>query len=598
MNEIRFYPVINFITGPPGILRNGGIWRWIKKEFVNNEIPQFMTQVLHFVDFPVTKKTFDKWFSNGETLKDWIKKEKNEYNPKIFTDSGGFKLLYNKEYELSEFGIEPTQDKIFQLQLKYGADFVASLDYPIPPNLSKEEAEERMEKSIKNCIKLMQLIYDDYINSKDVFPYLAIHGRHAFEVKLYIEKLFNELEENGFYDESFGLALGSLVPVKNHYELLVEVAHAVKETLQEYDKKIDIHIFGISGYVIPFLAYLGVNSFDSNTYIQAAQNLRFLTPNFLQKDFYEISEEDLNLCGCKYCQYILNGGISTAKKLLRKKGNRTYKFNGDPITKSTIYAFIAMHNLNVQLNLINVLNKLKNRESIGEWLINYSKGRRKALSLIAKISRIDETLHNIIIDDNIISSHKTLHEFYSISTRRKIRLNLTPDAFNVSNMHDYSPEGKKVMLILPCTASKPYSKSRTHRRIINFLEKNNIPVSEIEIVTLSGMFGPVPRKYEDYPAVLEYEYVLSTKAKNRIDLIVSRLLQFLEDFGNKFDFILAYIASKAYREVIDSTNKKSKFNILLLPKKPRRSVSSELHKRENLEELLKVIKKFFKSNEI
>jgi len=591
MNKIRFYPVINFITGPPGVVRNGGIWRWIKKEFINNGIPQFMTQVLHFVDFPVTKKTFDKWFSNGETLKDWIKKEKNEYNPKIFTDSGGFKLLYNKEYELSEFGIEPTQDKIFRLQLKYGADFVASLDYPIPPSLNKKETEERMEKSIKNCIKLMQLIYDsDYITSKDVFPYLAIHGRHSFEFKLYIEKLFNELEENGFYDESFGLALGSLVPVKNHYELLIEITHAVEEALQEYNKKISVHIFGISGYVIPFLAYLGIKSFDSNTYIQTAQNLKFLTPNFLQKKFYEINEEDLNLCGCRYCQYLLNGGIGTAKRILREKGNRTFKFNGETITKSTIYAFIAMHNLNVQLRMINTLNRFKNRDSTAEWLINYSKGRNKASRLITKISRVDEILHNIVVD-NKMDTYKPRHEFYYVSTQRKIKLNINPNAFNINNIHDYLPKDKKIMLILPCTVTKPYFESRTYRYITNFLEKKHISIAKIEIVTLSGMFGPVPQKYEQHPAVLEYEYILSTRAKTRINLIIDRLQQFLERYQSKFNFTLAYITSRPYRQVIDLVNKKYKLDIILLPKKVRRAVSSELLRKENLEELLEVMRK-------
>ncbi len=381
--RIKFFPIVNFITGSPGILRNGGIWRWIKVEIIKKRIPNIMMQALHFVDFNVTSNIFNKWFE-GRTLKDWIREVDKNYTPKFFVDSGGFKHLHNKEYDLSDYNIKPTQEDIFMLQLRYGADFVASLDYPIPPNLNYKEARKRMELSIKNCLKLMELVYDKYSNC-NVFPYLVVHGRNGYEAKYYTQNLFKNLEEYGYLDKPFGIAIGSLVPIKNHYELLFEIICSIKNVIEQY-KKVNVHVFGISGYIIPFLIYLGIDSFDSNTYVQAAQNLRYIMEENYQKNFYAIDEKDLERCGCEYCLYLLNGGIENAKKILKSRGYLRHEFNGERINKSKIYSCIAMHNLEVQIRLINKLNGMKSKEEFLNWLINYSKGRYSGLKLISKLS--------------------------------------------------------------------------------------------------------------------------------------------------------------------------------------------------------------------
>ncbi len=49
INTPAFFPILNFMTGPPGIERNGGIWKYLKIEFIKNrKITHLMTQIMHF----------------------------------------------------------------------------------------------------------------------------------------------------------------------------------------------------------------------------------------------------------------------------------------------------------------------------------------------------------------------------------------------------------------------------------------------------------------------------------------------------------------------------------------------------------------------
>lgn len=590
-NDLTFFPVVNFITGPPGILRNGGIWKFVKSGIVNElQLPSLMTQVLHFTDFGVSKRVFDKWFKEGKTLKDWISEINPSYRPVIFADSGGFKLLYNSEYDLSSYGIRPTPESIFKLQMAYGADYVASLDYPIPPNLNKKEAKDRMDKSIKNAIKLMELVYDDY--DVHTFPYLAVHGRNSSEIKEYLNILFKELEESGFNEYKrypFGLAIGSMVPIKNHYELIVEIVYSLKDTLQNQlslRTKIPIHIFGISGKVIPFLYYLGIDSFDSNTYVKSAQNLRFFTSLSRTKNFYGISHNDL--CNCTYCQRLSGKNLQQAKKVLLGKSYSKHEFNGRLVIKSEIYAYIALHNLSLQLSVLDELKRY-NPSSIEfkEWLVEYAKADNRLVRVLSKLAKIDTDFQEISGKHNI--KLPKIDDFYEYSQKKEISLSLDPNQFNIGTMQYSIDPYKKVILILTCTSKKPYSKSRTHEQIFKFLKNSGIDISRIEKVTLSGLFGPVPERFESYDAILRYDYMLSSKTpKDKIELLVKRLVTFIEQHHRSSLHIIAYVASKPYRNIIKKAQKelrKKDINIILLPENPTKEVGGEVLKKKNLKEL-------------
>lgn len=557
-----------------------------------------MTQVLHFVDFNLNEKSFNEWFKDGKTLKDWIIQENPTYSPILFADSGGFKLLYNREYDLSKYQLKATPESVLDLQLKLGADYVASLDYPIPPGLNKKETNERMEKSIMNAVRLMELVYDSH--DVDVFPYLAVHGRSYEEIQYYVKRLFNLLEETGFNEYShypFGLAIGSMVPIKNHYELIVEIIKALKDTLLEIHsdpEKIPIHVFGISGRITPFMYYLGVNSFDSNTYVKAAQNLQFFVSYTQKKKFYTITNRDLDLC--PFCDCIRGRNLQKAKKILKSKSYSRYILNGKEVIKSDIYGIIALHNLSVQLNLIGELKKYnpKSRE-FKEWLVRYANSDNKLLKVVAKLSTIDEDFIDIATKFKLKLPKLSKGQFYA----QRISLKRDPTKFDITKTpYSVSPE-KRVILILSCTPKKPYSKSTTHKLIFRYLQEHGVDIKKIEKVTLSGMYGPVPQDFEKETSILEYDFVLSSRTpEEQITLVSTRLKEFLEVHA-KDKWVIAYIGGGPYRKIVQRVQKElnGKVSIILLPDETqlKRRVNSEVRKKTHLKTLVATLKGLLKN---
>ena len=148
----------------------------------------------------------------------------------------------------------------------------------------------------------------------------------------------------------------------------------------------------------------------------------------------------------------------------------------------------------------------------------------------------------------------------------------------------YKPKKKPVMLLLPCSSEKPYSKSRTHKAVYTELKKTGIDMGQIQKVTISGNYGPVPEEFENEKQIMQYEYMLNPNSKDRIELIVDRTVAFLKKHGGKYEMIVGYATSKAYRTVIEQALKEyGKGEVEPKDLKTRRGV--EMGRKSNLKQL-------------
>ena len=172
---------------------------------------------------------------------------------------------------------------------------------------------------------------------------------------------------------------------------------------------------------------------------------------------------------------------------------------------------------------------------------------------------------------------------------RPISMKLGPDDFNINKMR-YKPKKKPVMLLLPCSGEKPYSKSRTHKVVYTELKKTGIDAEQIQKVTISGNYGPVPEEFEDKKQIMQYEYMLNPNSKDRIELVVDRTVAFLKKHGGKYEMIVGYATSKAYRTVIERALKEyGKGEVE--PKDLRTKRGVEMGRKTNLKQLSDRIKK-------
>ncbi len=66
------------------------------------------------------------------------------------------------------------------------------------------------------------------------------------------------------------------------------------------------------------------------------------------------------------------------------------------------------------------------------------------------------------------------------------------------------PPSKSVLLLVPCSKTKPYRRSRSHRRFASALE-GLAPLERVHVVSVSSPIGLVPRELEDVPPARQYD---------------------------------------------------------------------------------------------
>lgn len=584
------YPVVSLMTGVTP--RGGGIWKYVLRDCMKQNIP-LLSQVLHFIDYNLSPKHVKYW--REKPLRERYREQYElgeDYNAPLFLDSGGFKLLYNSNLDLSEYQICTAKD-IVDLQIDLGGDIVATLDYPFPPNIKRDEAKKRMQKSASNVIETAK-----YLEDKDVTPYLYVccHGQTRDDIRNYVKDIFHQMKAEGFSD--FGIAIGSVVPLrsKRKYRKIIEIVKGAIEGIPEEKlENTPVHAFGIAGNFIPLLAYLGVDSFDSTSYIQAARRLSYIDPISMQnQSIYELEELE---CDCRICRQV---DLFEIQKALA--ANKSFKPVYTGKYKSEYYAYIALHNLEVDFGILENTKSAIQADDVTSAIIEQMEKEPHIKEAVEWLSRKDSKLRSQLTK-TILTMKKKRHSFFELlrnskqlllfedheeQQERTISLNFTPDSFVIPE--DYSPpDGKRILLIIPCSGKKPYSKSRTHSILMSkikdaFGEK----AKKVHKVTLSGLYGPVPVEFEHEKPVLEYDFRLHRLDEEQIELCASRIEEYLDKYASHYSTTLGYATSLAYRKVLEKVAK-SHDDFVLLPTKPRRRTISEFFRQCNTSELLDML---------
>jgi len=601
-----FLPIVNIITGPPPLFANGGVWRHIKIELLKKDkFPAIMSQILHFTDFNISTKCLDKWFE--ETIPDRIRDETGQ-SPFLFVDSGGYRLLYNTHLDIERYGFKPTVKDIMHLQARFGANAVATLDYPIPPGLNDIESKERIRKSIDNCVRTSEGSVD--ILGGETLVYMCVHGRDYAEARGTVSHLLNRLSHRNSNHAPMGIAIGSLVPLANTPKQVIDIVKGVMDAIRACDwidsSSVPVHAFGVSSRMMPVLAAMGVDSFDGTTYVQQAQSLRYRVPEgHSYRSFYDMEEID---CDCRYCRSLRKEDIELTKSLLRGRSQGKIVFAGKETIKSYIYALIALHNLQGSIDLAEQIRKSATSDKELKRLLIASSKDLKMRKTWAYLARYYPEVSQLLWETGFSVAHeratsvtrkgsaqeppipaesqKTQRPAERVS-RRVVSLTLGPEDFDLNKM-DYNPESKDVLLILPCTSQKPYSASPTHRFVRRALDDAGVDRRRYSKMTLSGNYGLVPEEFEKNPKIQSYDFYLSSHDHTRIELLTDRTRRFLQRNARVFNAIVSYCTAKSYREVIERALDGIP-NAVILPSPLRVRKASQFRKPENISQLTRVM---------
>jgi tRNA-guanine family transglycosylase len=129
-----------------------------------------------------------------------------------------------------------------------------------------------------------------------------------------------------------------------------------------------LHVFGISSSLMPILAYLGVDSFDSASFLYAALNGRYFLDDFRR---IHIDNVDFKECNCAICK---------DERYIKKMKNAKIRVK-DRVSPIAIHNLIKHH---TELEKIRTLI----REDISEvWtsILDRSKNNKRLNKAITKV---------------------------------------------------------------------------------------------------------------------------------------------------------------------------------------------------------------------
>ncbi len=197
----------------------------------------------------------------------------------IMTDSGAYQhMVYGR--------VDVGNREIVEYQERIGSDIAVILDIPTREGSSYGEALYSVEETLRRAREVV-----DIVSSSKALWVLPIQGGGYVDLVRRSAREASAIEGYSIY------GIGSPVTFLQgyRYSKIVEMIIAAKE---ELDPSMPVHLFG-AGHpmVIPFAVALGVDMFDSASYILYAKDNRYITEYGTER------LEDLEVfpCSCPVC---------------------------------------------------------------------------------------------------------------------------------------------------------------------------------------------------------------------------------------------------------------------------------------------------------
>jgi len=250
---------------------------------------------------------------------------------------------------------------------------------------------------------------------------------------------------------------------------------------------------------LPLLIYAGIDIVDSIAVIMKSRKGIYFTPYGEEK----LDEIEEYTCSCEYCR----NGVKNFYQLL-------------------------MHNYEVMKN---EMAMVKNAIEHGS-LRNIVEGKASTNVHIATILRLLDKKYNHFEKIWPVNGHQIIASCYSLDMPpiRRYRERII-DRYS-------KPESAKVLLLLPCSARKPYSVSKTHtliRKVINRISNRYI----IHEVILTSPLGIVPRELENFYPAAHYDISVTGYWNEEEKIMLQNMLdRYLQK--NKYDVIISHLPSE------------------------------------------------------
>ena len=337
----------------------------------------------------------------------------------IMTDSGAYQIL-----QYGEVDIDPIE--VIKFQQEIGSDIAVILDIPTGNARNRKQAEYSVSETLRRAKEALR-----YIDPENRIWVLPIQGGPFRDLVAKSSTEARALEGYKLY------ALGSPTVLLERYEYrtLLEMMYTARTRLPITRP---LHLFG-AGHpmIIPFAVALGVDLFDSASYILYARDERYMTPHRT----YRLRDLEYFPCSCPVCTKY------TPKELLE-------------MPKQERIRLLALHNLHVL------------RQTINEVKVAIKEGR--LWELLEERSRAHPSLSIAFTEFKKYSSFiEKLSPRVKASGVKGVFLYGPESLYNPKILHHqqhilgkYKPRKRGTLLLIPVDlGEKPFTRSKIYTKL-------------------------------------------------------------------------------------------------------------------------------------
>jgi len=379
-----------------------------------------------------------------------------DFDGVVMTDSGAYQILVYGD-------VEVTSEEIVRYQEEIDADIATILDIPTGWTNSRQQAQNTVNETLKRAKELAKIKTRDdiaWVGPVQGGKHLDLVARSARR----IGKLPFQIH-----------ALGSPTLVMEQYlfDVLVDMILTAKKNLP---LERPLHLFGAGHpFMFALAVALGCDLFDSAAYAIYARDGRYMT----EYGTTRLDELEYFPCSCPACNKNNPQSVAAMPRIEKQK-------------------MLAQHNLHASFSELRRIKQAIVEGRLWEHLELRAHGHPTLLKALKNLKKHSEYLEK----QSPVTKKSGLFFFSFLGLIRPEVVRYRERLFE-----RYSPpEEAEVLVLLPQTRTKPFHKSREHRRVLGWVQQElGEKMGWVHVCTYAAPFGVTPQELDEVYPLSQYE---------------------------------------------------------------------------------------------
>lgn len=509
------------------------------------ETPLFFPVVNPSVQ-PVTPKEMYERFgcealmTNAYTLKKDFEFQPAEEGLHHFLDFDGIIMSDSGAYQILVYGdVEINPQEIVEYQEQIDTDIATILDHPTGWGVTREYAEKTVDTTVNRAQELFKTK-----TREDILWVGPVQGGSYLDL---VARSSREMGKLPFHIH--GLGSPTEIMQQYRFDILVDMIMTAKTHLPIQRP---LHLFGAGHpFMFSLAVALGCDFFDSAAYALYAREDRYMT----EYGTHRLEQLEYFPCPCPRCTETIPQEVREMAKMERE-------------------TFLAEHNLYTCQAEMRRIKQVIRQGRLWEHLQHRAHVHPALLQALKKLGKYEEYIeeHSPATKRRGIFffNHTDLARPEVVRYRRRLKERYTP------------PKEAEVLLLMPHTKTKPFSKSRRFREIMESLQ--TLPrehLEEVHVCFYAAPFGVIPLELDEVYPLCQHE-ILFPLDNETMQYVVERV----QDYIRNTDYhtvILLHDSQNWNKDILKATRqtcmrKNITFKYLTVEEKWSRKVSTSLHR--------------------